>query len=191
MWCAVLNVDHFEGRWVWLSFNINFYEDGTPQAPRSVHQCLYHIWCTRGRGDYGFSQAALFIVKDKFFTVHIAGSSYLCLQSKISICQVILFCFLIMDNLIRPFFIMHTFFYFCSVQTVICIQVVLIHQNQAIHGGVSIFLHPPPPVSYVEIPFFAVLSPRSQLFMFMSMFRTHKKALIFMRFEQNEFKIFF
>ena len=48
---AVLNVGHFEGRWVWLSFNINFYKDGTPQASTSVHKCLYHTCTHRGRGD--------------------------------------------------------------------------------------------------------------------------------------------
>ena len=30
---AVLNVEHFERRWVWLSFNNTFYKDGRPQAP--------------------------------------------------------------------------------------------------------------------------------------------------------------
>ena len=52
MCCAVLNVEHFEGQFVWLSFNINFYKDGSPPAPPCVHQCLYHICIHRGRGDY-------------------------------------------------------------------------------------------------------------------------------------------
>ena len=43
---AVLNVKHFEGQWVWLSYNINFYKDGTPQAPTSVHPGPPHsvVW---------------------------------------------------------------------------------------------------------------------------------------------------
>ena len=49
---AVLNVEHFERRWVWLSFNNTFYKDGRPQAPTSVHQCLYHICTHRGRGPW-------------------------------------------------------------------------------------------------------------------------------------------
>ena len=48
MCCAPLNAAHFEGRWVWLSFNINFYKDGTPPAPPSVHHCVHHIWCNTG-----------------------------------------------------------------------------------------------------------------------------------------------
>ena len=51
--CGHWNVEHFEGRWVWLSFNINFYKDETPLAPPSVHHCLYHIWCTQGPGWLG------------------------------------------------------------------------------------------------------------------------------------------
>ena len=51
MFCALLNAAHFEGQWVWLSFYISFYKDGTPQAPTSVHQYLYHICTHRGRGD--------------------------------------------------------------------------------------------------------------------------------------------
>ena len=48
---AVLNLEHFEGPWVWLSFNIHFYKDGKSQAPTSVHQWMYHICTHRGRGD--------------------------------------------------------------------------------------------------------------------------------------------
>ena len=54
MCCALLNAAHFEGRWVWLSFNISFYKDGTPLAPPSVHHCLYHIRCTQGLGWLGW-----------------------------------------------------------------------------------------------------------------------------------------
>ena len=53
--CAPLNAAHFEGRWVWLSFNINFYKDWTPPASPSVHHCLYHIWCTHGLGWLGLT----------------------------------------------------------------------------------------------------------------------------------------
>ena len=47
---AVLNVEHIEGRWGWLSFNINFYKDGTPQAPIQVctHVCI--IFAHTGAG---------------------------------------------------------------------------------------------------------------------------------------------
>ena len=54
MCCAPLNAAHLEGRWVWLSFDINFYIDQTPPAPPSVHHCLCHIWCTQGPGWTGF-----------------------------------------------------------------------------------------------------------------------------------------
>ena len=50
---AVLNVEHFERWWVWLSFNTNFYKDGTPPVPTSVHQCLYNICKHRGPGWLG------------------------------------------------------------------------------------------------------------------------------------------
>ena len=39
MYQAVLNVEHFEGQWVLLSFNINVYKDGTPQAPTRLQVC--------------------------------------------------------------------------------------------------------------------------------------------------------
>ena len=29
MFCALLNAAHFDGQWVWLSFYISFYKDGT------------------------------------------------------------------------------------------------------------------------------------------------------------------
>ena len=61
MWCAPFNAAHFEGRWVWLSFNINFYKDGTPPAPPSVHHCLYHIWCTQRPGWLGKNIADSFL----------------------------------------------------------------------------------------------------------------------------------
>ena len=46
MFCALSNAAHFEGQWVWRSFYISFYNDGTPQAPRSVHPYLH----TQGPG---------------------------------------------------------------------------------------------------------------------------------------------
>ena len=49
MFCALLNAARFEGQWVWLSFYISFYKDGTPPVPPCVHQCLYHICTHRGR----------------------------------------------------------------------------------------------------------------------------------------------
>ena len=50
--CAVhrLNAAHFEGLGVWLSFISNFYKDGTPLDPPSVHHCVHHILCTQGPG---------------------------------------------------------------------------------------------------------------------------------------------
>ena len=46
MCCAPLNAAHFEGRWVWLSFNINIYKDGMPPtrskcAPLFVSYMMY------------------------------------------------------------------------------------------------------------------------------------------------------
>ena len=41
MFCALLNAARFEGQWIWLSFYISFYKDGTPPGPPCVHQCLY------------------------------------------------------------------------------------------------------------------------------------------------------
>ena len=35
MCCAPLNAAHLEGSWVWQSFNIHFYKDGTPPATHS------------------------------------------------------------------------------------------------------------------------------------------------------------
>ena len=46
---AVLNVEHFEGRWVWLSFNINFYKDGTP-LPLQVCTSVCIIFAHTGAG---------------------------------------------------------------------------------------------------------------------------------------------
>ena len=37
----------------------NFNKDGTPQAPTSVHQCLYHICTHRGRVIMGLKAPVL------------------------------------------------------------------------------------------------------------------------------------
>ena len=49
MFCALLNAARFEGQWVWLSFYISFYKDGTPPAPPCV-QNICIIYAHTGAG---------------------------------------------------------------------------------------------------------------------------------------------
>ena len=48
MFCALLNAAHFEWQWVWLSFYISFYKDGTPCRPLQVCTNVCNIFANTG-----------------------------------------------------------------------------------------------------------------------------------------------